>query len=644
MEKVKTFAENPIIQKSIGEGKISPDVQHLIEAISRVYKKDVDEIVLLDCNGISLLGSEKGMDFSQNSNVAYVIKNHDSHISMVFYTKLDNPAVFISTPIFYRQQFVGVARWVVSVKSLAGRFIEPVRAGKKGYAWLLDAGVMLSHPNRDHIGRYIMAPRKESYPDYDWSEFERIIQKMSIGEQGVGLYHSSWWTEEEFSWIKKVIAFAPVHVGEDVWSVGVSMGYEDIEGPINEHARNTFVLASLIILLFSAGRLLYLRVQKKRIALETEARFLKKIVKSAEAIRERETFLSTVINTDPYLVYVKDKSGKFIMASKSLATLYGMSVKELTGMTDMELARKGIISQSDAEHFTQEDKTVLTTKNPLDIPEYPLKEIDGNTMWFQTRKVPLELQNEDYVLGVSVDISRLKSAREQISYLTSELLKIQEKERRMLSLDLHDSVAQDLSLLKVSFDMFFDKHPALPRDIRQRGSELSAMLEGCIHTIRNISYSLRPHGLDHMGLTYALGEYCDDFTRKTAVPVDFSHAGIEKVALDFNTEINIYRIVQEALNNIRKHADANNVSIKLIRSFPNIILRIDDNGKGFIVDESGETATNRKGIGLLSIQERVNILKGTIKIESRVGEGTKIYIKIPYEEQDNGGQENSLNN
>jgi signal transduction histidine kinase len=115
--------------------------------------------------------------------------------------------------------------------------------------------------------------------------------------------------------------------------------------------------------------------------------------------------------------------------------------------------------------------------------------------------------------------------------------------------------------------------------------------------------------------------------------VDFNSAGMDKLKLDFDTEINLYRIVQEGLNNIMKHADANQVIIKLVASFPKIILRIADDGKGFNVKDRSISAFNEKRMGLLSIKERVNLLGGKMRIKSHPKGGTKILIEAPFKKQ-----------
>lgn len=230
------------------------------------------------------------------------------------------------------------------------------------------------------------------------------------------------------------------------------------------------------------------------------------------------------------------------------------------------------------------------------------------------------------------DITRRKQAEEQIRNLTHDLIKAQESERKKISRDLHDRVAQDLSTLKIGFDTLFDDQPEAPEGLRYRISTLTKILQGSIEAVRDLAYELRPPGLDQLGLVRTLFRYCEDFSEKTDIQVDFFSAGLDALQLGFDTEINVYRLTQEALNNVKKHAGANRVTIRLVASFPKIILRIEDNGQGFDIEDRFAAAINEKRMGLQNMKERVSLLNGTMAILSRPMGGTKIVVEIPSKE------------
>ncbi|MBU1169013.1 MAG: PAS domain S-box protein [Proteobacteria bacterium] len=227
------------------------------------------------------------------------------------------------------------------------------------------------------------------------------------------------------------------------------------------------------------------------------------------------------------------------------------------------------------------------------------------------------------------DISDLKKAEKHIHSLSQELIKVQENERQRISRDLHDNVAQELASMKITCETLFDDHHHFPLDVIKKVNGFSMILQNTIMSVRNMAYDLRPPGLDQLGLVSTMGNYCEDFSGRNRIEIDFFSAGVAGLSLSPDTEINLYRIVQEALHNITKHARATLVTIRLTASFPTIILRIEDNGQGFDVKKTLENAYVEKRMGVRSMEERVRLLSGKIEIRSQKDKGTKIMVEIP---------------
>jgi signal transduction histidine kinase len=212
----------------------------------------------------------------------------------------------------------------------------------------------------------------------------------------------------------------------------------------------------------------------------------------------------------------------------------------------------------------------------------------------------------------------------------------------MISRELHDSVAQDLSSMKIVCEMLLDNQPEVSSEIKQKVTEMSEILHRTIMAIRDLSYDLRPSGLDELGLEEVISQYCEDFSKKNGITVDFHSAGLSSLKPDFDTDINLYRILQEGLNNILKHADASYAKVRLVGAFPNVILRVEDNGRGFDVEKTLATMHYKKRMGLRSMKERVHLLKGTMTIKSHPREGTKIIMRIPYKEKKSDSKEDHI--
>ncbi|MBU0483066.1 MAG: response regulator [Proteobacteria bacterium] len=241
------------------------------------------------------------------------------------------------------------------------------------------------------------------------------------------------------------------------------------------------------------------------------------------------------------------------------------------------------------------------------------------------RNVQLEKVNIQLV----EDIKKRKQAEGKIRILTQELFKAQENERRRIALDLHDNVAQDLFSLKIAFETVFDDFPKVPQRLKTRGKKMSELLGRCIKTLRDMSCGLRPFNLDQLGLVAAVSQYCEEFAGNHGLRLDFEAAGMDGLRLDSELEINLYRVIQEALSNIGKHAQASTVEVKLVASYPVLIIRIEDDGQGFDVKKRSVEAMHEKRMGLQSMDERVSLINGTMNVKSRLNMGTKIFIEIP---------------
>ena len=232
---------------------------------------------------------------------------------------------------------------------------------------------------------------------------------------------------------------------------------------------------------------------------------------------------------------------------------------------------------------------------------------------------------------VARDITDRKLAEQRIHTLTQQLIEAQEAERQSLSRDLHDNLAQDLSSLKIAFETLFDPQAIDPMT-QNKILEISKVLEGTIRGVRDLARYLRPPSLDTLGLVQTIDQYCREFNEKHNIRADFFSLGIDNVTLGFYAEINIYRLIQEALNNVRKHARAQNVTVRLAASFPKIILRVEDDGQGFDLEKRRRASIMEKRMGLQGMEERVKLLGGRLKIRSRPGKGTRIHIEFPYTE------------
>ncbi len=213
----------------------------------------------------------------------------------------------------------------------------------------------------------------------------------------------------------------------------------------------------------------------------------------------------------------------------------------------------------------------------------------------------------------------------------------QEEERRRIAAELHDSLGQVLTSIKLHFDVLEDSDQVKgPEGIKQI-REIKNLLDNAIGEARNISYDLRPSILDDFGLVPALEVLCDKFSIRSGITVHFQAHNLD-ARLNMRLETALYRIVQEALNNAQKHAEATEVNVHLIRTPDSVNLVVEDNGKGFDIEElehrqyPGADGVDFTGMGLVSMRERTESFHGSFTIDTTPGKGTDIMVEIPLAE------------
>ena len=350
-----------------------------------------------------------------------------------------------------------------------------------------------------------------------------------------------------------------------------------------------------------------------------------------DALAESEEKHRQLFERDTDAVMIFDaETGQFEDANPATLDLFGYSKEEFLG-----LKVEDISAEKDKTRAAVTKLRDMATVN-MQIPIRYFSCKDGRTFPGEISAGKFFAAGRQKIIGAVRDITERIQAEEKIRTLSRQQIKVQENERNRIAKYLHDHVAQDLSTLKIGLETLFNEPQKLSPEKKQKISEISQLLQDSISSVRDLSYGLRPAGMDQLGLVRIAYQLCDDFAEKNGLNVDFYSAGIKDLKLDFDTAINLYRLIQEGLNNIKKHARADNVIIRLVASSPNIILRIEDDGQGFDVGHRLAKALEEKRMGLSNMEERVRLLEGRMDIKSQIGRGTRIFIEIPWQERNNG--------
>lgn len=239
-----------------------------------------------------------------------------------------------------------------------------------------------------------------------------------------------------------------------------------------------------------------------------------------------------------------------------------------------------------------------------------------------------------HTLGLERETARhlrdVLQARGELKELSTRLVEAQEIERKAISRELHDAVGQSLSAVLVELRNLGAALPADSTNLRAHVETTRRLVESAVGLVRNMALLLRPSMLDDLGLVPALQWQARDVSKRTGMLINVAADELPEDLPDEHKTC-IYRIVQEALNNCSKHADAENVRITVREEGGNILLSVQDDGKGF-------TPGQERGLGLLGIQERVANLGGNLQIDSEMGRGTLLMISLPLQSRDRQGE------
>ncbi|MBN1505666.1 MAG: sensor histidine kinase [Sedimentisphaerales bacterium] len=219
---------------------------------------------------------------------------------------------------------------------------------------------------------------------------------------------------------------------------------------------------------------------------------------------------------------------------------------------------------------------------------------------------------------------------EQLRHLSRQILSAQEEERRRISRDLHDEVAQVLTGVNLHLATLKKEVTADTRDVKKKITRTQRLVEKSVNVVHRFAGQLRPPALDDLGLIPALHSYMRDFASQTGIPIRFaSFTRGRTTLLDSAKRTVLYRVAQEALANVARHAQATLVKVSIQKLDGHIRMEIKDNGKSFQV-QGVLPARKSKGLGLLGMRERVEMVGGRFTVESSPGKGTTIRAEIPF--------------
>jgi PAS domain S-box-containing protein len=352
-----------------------------------------------------------------------------------------------------------------------------------------------------------------------------------------------------------------------------------------------------------------------------------------EKLKQNEVQLENIFDALTEAVSLNDLEGRVIKANASSEYVVRLKPEEIEGrILDLKALKYKVFNSDGIELPWEEAPLFQSIKRKSAVNDRELKYVwqDGITKWVSVNAVPL-LNGSGKVTGVvctTTDITDRKRAEEEKENFTRKLIQVQEEERKRISRDLHDEIAQKLALVSLELDALREKDKHLPQDSVLNLKKMRAMINTALQDVRRFSHELRPSVLEHFGISEALDFIIEEMNLREQTQVTIDVTGSEK-RLPEEIEIALFRIAQEALNNIRKHSEATRSKVSLKFSNNKVRLSISDNGKGFDTEKILNRSV-KNSLGLLGMTERAQLIGGALKIKSIPEVGTTISVEVDY--------------
>ena len=353
--------------------------------------------------------------------------------------------------------------------------------------------------------------------------------------------------------------------------------------------------------------------------------------KADKALRESEERYRALVENAPEALVVMDVNKQaFVSVSESATKLFKMSREEL-----LKIGPVAVSPEYQPDGRLSSEAAMQNIQKAIDGEKPSFEWIhcdkEGNSIPCEIWLVRLPSENELLIRGSIVDITERKKAAEEIR-INSELLRelysysqnIREEERTYIAREIHDELGQQLTGLKMDLSWITRKLKSDDDAINEKLLGTLSLIDTTIKTVRKIATELRPSILDDLGLVAALEWQGEEFEKRSDIKVNFT-SRLDETILQPDITTALFRIYQELLTNVARHAEAKIVNTFIYVDNDQLHLSVQDNGTGFDADD----IISKKTLGLRGIKERTNLIGGIYEIKTKPGEGTFVLISVP---------------
>jgi PAS domain S-box-containing protein len=317
-------------------------------------------------------------------------------------------------------------------------------------------------------------------------------------------------------------------------------------------------------------------------------------------------------------IAVESLEGQVLLANPALCSILGYQASELCGMDCSQFANPE--DSADDYALFQKLRSGLIDHYSLE-KRYVRK--DGTRLWGRLHVSLLKNGDKDFplVFAFVEDITERKQAEEGLATFSRRLIEIQDQQRTRVARDLHDHIGQRVSLLAVQLEQL---KIGSTGELTIQVDELLTQASQIAAEVQTLAHELHPPRLEYLDIAAAMKSFCVDFSQRQHVETDFAHEGVPRIVPP-EISLCLFRVLQEALHNAAKHSGARRFEVRLRGASDEIELTVRDSGLGF----DPMTARNKRGLGLESMEERLQLVKGTFSIESQIQQGTTIRARVP---------------